>query len=114
MDTNARAFVFGDQTKMIASLISLCKDKSDFKKILFFVNDYLKEQERESLSSFKKFSKELENKSSIIDLPNNEKGIAIDVSNIEDMTEEDIDNILNKIINENKRDSNDGPNKRKE
>ena len=59
-------------------------------------------------------AKELENKSSIIDLPNNEKGIAIDVSNIEDMTEEDIDDILDKIINENKRNSNDGPDKREE
>lgn len=104
---NGTSYILGAANEISSIIEASCNQNQDFRGVLYTTVKKIQLQFGNNIPGIPKNIQNIlnkidgEKKSEVIDLPNGDKGIAIDLNNIDDMTNKDIDNIIDKILKEN-------------
>lgn len=101
-------YIVGDAPKIGELIESSCKQHTGLKNVIETAMARLVYggASRDMLNGLKDFVKKLKDqkdKSQVVDMPGGGKGIAIDFNNIDDMSDAEIDSIIDKMLKENER-----------
>ena len=101
-------YIVGDAPKIGKLIESSCKQHTGLKNVIETAMERLvyEGDPRDMPSGLKDFIKKLKDqkdKSEVVDMPGGGRGIAIDLNNIDNMSDAEIDSIIDKMLKENER-----------